>query len=300
MPRMNAPLRLALAATLVAAAGSNALAQTSSPPPAPYSLPFALRSAVAGTSVRSDTSYAMHDGGDTLVELLSASYKLAPDFALGLRQGWVNESPDAGPSASALSNLALGATFAPKLAGDFRLVPFLGVALPTAQGGGNTPDATKGAAVGAGVWARSAMDNAMFAKNDLVVYPGLGLAYVANGLTVQAEATVLELMRVRGADKQADASKTNLTAGLHVGYFVVPMVSLAAELRHQRWLSSPVAVTANDTMRDTTTAAAGARVHLKLGDGVWLRPGVSYARPIDDPMAKNGYQIVGLDVPLSF
>lgn len=297
---MNAPLTLALAAALVASAGSEALAQASGPTPAPYSLPFALRSAVAGTSVRVDTSLAMHDGGDTLVLFPSVSYKLAPDVALSVRQGWVNESPDTGASASALSNAAFGATFTPKLTDDLRLAPFVGVALPTAQGGGNTPDAAKSAAVGAGVWARSAMDNAMFAKNDLVVYPGIGLAYVANGLTVQVETTLLELIRARGADKQADSSKTNLTAGLHVGYFVVPMFSLAAELRHQRWLSTPVAVRANDTLRDTTTVAAGARVHLKLGDGMWLRPGVSYARPVDDPMKKNGYQVLGLDLPLSF
>lgn len=295
---MSRPLLPALALLLTP---SLALAQTPAPSaPAPYSLPFQLRPAVAGNVVRSDSTLALRDDGTSFVEMLLGSYKIAPDVAVMARQGWVYDSPDAGPNGNALTNFMLGATWTPKLGDDFRIAPFLGIALPTGQGGGNAPDPAKAAAIGAGVYARAAMDNAMFARNDFVVFPGVGLAYIADGLTVQAEATLLELVRVRGADKQPDADKTNLTAGLHIGYFVLPQLSLGAELRHQRWLKAPVSVDANPAARDTTTVAGGLRGHVKLGDGVWLRPGVSYAQPLDNPMRDTSYRLVQLDIPVAF
>ena len=127
----------------------------------------------------------------------------------------------------------------------------------------------------------------MFAVNDLVLFPGASLAYVAHGLTVQFEATLLQLMRVRGEDAvnaagghiNPDSSRTNFTAGLHVGYFVLPELSGAVELRHQRWLSTPAAVEADttDTLRDTTTVAVGPRLHFKVGEKTWIRPALAFA-----------------------
>ena len=84
------------------------------------------------------------------------------------------------------------------------------------------------------------MDNSMFAVDYFTIFPGADLAYVAHGLTVQAEATLFQLTRVRGKDTVPgkDSSNTNLTAGLHVGYFVIPQFSVGVELRHQRWLDA--------------------------------------------------------------
>lgn len=293
------PLLPALALALLAP--SVALAEREAPAsaPAPYSLPFQLRPAIAGNVIRSDTMLALREQGTTAVEMLLGAYKVSPDIAVMARQGWVYESPDVGPSGNAFSNLMLGATWTPKLGKDFRLAPFLGVALPTGQGGGNSPDATKTMAISAGVPARASMDNAMFARNDLVVFPGIGLAYIADGLTVQIEATVLELIRVRGEEKQPDADKTNLTGGLHIGYFLLPELSIGGELRHQRWLKAPLSVDANPASRDTTTVAAGVRGHFKLGD-LWLRPALSYAQPLDHPMSDASYKLVQLDVPVAF
>lgn len=294
------PTRPLLPIALFLLTPSLALAEAPAPPPpAPYSLPFQLRPAVAGNVVRSDAMFATRETGTTVVEMLLGSYKVAPDVAVLARQGWVNESPDAGASGHAFTNLMLGATWTPKLGDNLRLAPFLGIALPTGQGGGNSPDPAKAAAIGAGVYARAAMDNAMLAKNDFVVFPGVGLAYIAEGLTVQAEATVLELIRARGASIQPESTKTNLTAGLHAGYFVLPQLSIGAEIRHQRWLKAPLAVEKNPAMRDTTTVAAGLRGHFELGD-VWLRPGVSYAQPLDNPMRDASYKLVQLDVPVAF
>jgi hypothetical protein len=60
---------------------------------------------------------------------------------------------------------------------------------------------------------------------------------------------------------------------------------------------------ANDTTgatRDNLTAAGGVRGHIKLSGKRWLRPGIAYTRPIDDPMSGRGYDIIQVDVPLAF
>ena len=76
--------------------------------------------------------------------------------------------------------------------------------------------------------ARAQLDNALFAVNDLALIPGFGAAYVSGGLTVQVEITLLQLMRVRGEAAQPEASKTNMTTGLHGGYFFLPQLSAGA------------------------------------------------------------------------
>ena len=56
--------------------------------------------------------------------------------------------------------------------------------------------------------ARSALDNAMFAVDDFTVFPGVNVAYVNGGFTAQAEATLSQLTRVRGATDDKDPSTT--------------------------------------------------------------------------------------------
>jgi hypothetical protein len=207
-----------------------------------------------------------------------------------------------GPGATTLANPVLGGTYAMKPSDELRLALFLGVALPLGMGGGDTPDPAAAAATRSGIAARSAMDNAMFAVNYLTVFPGAGLAYVKSGFTAQVEVTLLQLVRARGAMVDKDEARTNLTSGLHLGYFVVPQVSLSGELRYQRWLSTPAAVAADATRasRDNLTVAVGPRLHFKLGDSTWLRPGIAYAQGIDDPMSKQSYRIVQVDLPVAF
>jgi hypothetical protein len=287
---------------------SAAQAAPASDKPAPYSLPFQLRPAVVSSAVRLDTAFAFSEdpttgkAGTTIVPLLLFSYKVTENLAPLVRLGVVSSSPPAAGSAVGFLNPVLGATYAFKPAPDLRLAFFLGVTLPVGSGGGDTPNADQKAARSAGILARSAMDNAMFAVNDFTVFPGVSFAYVRSGFTAQVEATLLQLTRVRGKLDQADAAKTNLTAGLHVGYFFIPELSAAVELRHQRWLSTPkmVANDATDSLRDTTTVALGPRVHIQLAEGKWLRPGLSLALPLDDPMKKSSYKVVQLDVPFVF
>jgi len=278
------------------------------PPSAPYSLPFQLRPAAAATTLRLDTAFAFyespatHASGFTTVPILSFSYKVIKGFAPILRLGVTsNSAPDPTPSGFDFLNPVLGATYALELSPDFRLAFFLGFTIPIGGGGGNHPDPGDKAARGpAGLYARSAMDNAMFAVDDFTVFPGVDFAFVKGGFTAQAEATLFQLTRVRGSVDQTDSSRTNLTLGLHVGYFVIPAISLGAELRHQRWLSTPSTVTATPSSRDATTIAVGPRFHFQVSKGKWLRPGVAFAFPLDDPMKKSSYKIVQLDIPFSF
>jgi hypothetical protein len=293
---------IAAISTLLAAAGAQA--QTPPPPaPVPYAIPFQLRPAAVGNVARLDTSIAVSDAAGTntdVVSLLLVSYKVHPKVASLVRLGLVSHSPDSGESAVTLTNVALGATALLHAAGPWRVTGFLGVALPVGSGGGNDPSADDVAANRSGTWARSFMDNAMFAVNDLTIFPGVDVAYVSRRLTVQAEATVLQLLRVRGDEVQPDESKTNLTAGLSVGSWLLPFLSVGGEFRYQRWLSTPAAVEANDAMRANATVALGVRTKLDLGADVVARPGVSFALGLDDPLGAEDWRIVQVDVPVSF
>jgi hypothetical protein len=311
---------------LVAASAAQGRAQSAgeppppapaAPPPPPYSLPWQLRPAAAATVVRSDTAFAFYENpmsgesGTTVASMLLGSYKLTDSFAPLVRLGVVSNSPPDGlttPAGAAIDsgfnfiNPVLGGTYMIKLSPDFRLALFLGLAIPLGGGGGDMPDPANAQANARGILARSAMDNAMFAADYFTVFPGFGLAYVNHGLTVQVEATLLELLRVRGDGNPAnDSARTNFTAGLHIGYFFIPQLSAGAELRHQRWLSTPTPIKVDeDTLRDTSTFAIGLRAHFKLSETVWLRPGLAYARGIDDPMDVQNYNIVQLDIPVAF
>jgi len=263
-----------------------------------------------GNVVRSDTALALFEdkasgkSGSTVVSTLLGTFKLTEELAPLVRLGIVSNSPPdtaADPGAGfGFLNPVLGLTYGLKF-GSFRVAPFFGVALPLGSGGGEAPQAKQVLARNSGIWARSAMDNAMFAVNDLVLFPGVGIAYVNSGFTAQVEVTLLQLTRVRGNDTvQPDSSRTNLTSGIHVGYFFLPALSFGAELRHQRWVSTPGAVKANEALRDTSTFAFGPRFHLKLGEKTWLRPGVSLALPLDNPMAASKYKTIQLDIPIAF
>jgi hypothetical protein len=303
------------------------------PAPPPYSLPWQLRPVAVGNVVRSDTAIAFYKpkaaaaGGTTIASMLLGTYKLTDSFAPMIRLGVVSNSPPepAAPAPKpdggfAFINPVVGGTYLLKLTPEIKLALFLGLTIPVGGGGGDKPEPETLAATRSGIPARSAMDNAMFAVNDFTVFPGVGVSWVKSGFTVQGELTVLQLFRVKG-DKggnatatppvpppNPDSSKTNLTMGLHAGYFFIPQLSAGVELRHQRWLSTPKAVKADEALpdsaqmglRDTTTMALGLRAHFKLSDTMWIRPGLAYARGIDDPMSANEYNIVQVDVPVAF
>lgn len=284
---------------------------------APYSLPWQLRPIIAPTVLRSDTSIALYENaggrrGTTVVSMLTASYRIPgtgpPTAGLAplVRVAIVGDDPAPGGSARGgvtAVNPLVGAAYAIKLRGGFRLNAFLGATLPIGGGGGNSPSPGALNSRVKGVNARAQLDNALFAVNDFTLIPGIGAAYVSGGFTVQVELTLLQLMRVRAAAAQREASKTNMTTGVHVGYFFLPYLSVGGELRYQRWLNAPLAVERDTTdgTRDTLSLAVGPRAHIKLGS-LWFRPGVAYQRGLDKPLASSppNYHIVQVDLPLLF
>ncbi len=284
-------------------------------PPAPYSLPWGLRPIIAPTVVRLDNSIARYEdragiGGLSTASLLTVSYRIPGTGPQGaglaplVRVALAADSPPSGTGGLALVNPLMGAGYAVKLDGGFRLNAFVGLTVPVGMGGGDRPAAGSLDARTKGPNTRAQLDNALFGVNDFTVIPGLGAAWVRDGWTVQLEATLLQLTRVRGEAVQKEASKTNMTTGLHVGYFVLPSMSLGGELRYQRWLNAPFAVERDPTgaSRDAMTVAFGPRFHFEFGSVGWLRPGIAYQRGLDRPLAAAtpNYHIVQVDIPFVF
>jgi outer membrane putative beta-barrel porin/alpha-amylase len=278
------------------------------PRPPPYSLPWLLRPAVPGSVIRLDETVAFYEdaasgtSGRSYLTSLIATWKAGKSWVPVFREIWVdNHAPSGGKDRSGrgFSNPLVGVNYLRPFGGGWRASAFLSSTIPIGSGGGGNPDAGAAAAMTAGISARSAMDNALFAVNYWTVIGGLGLARITPAATLQAEVTVLQLTRARGPES-ADTHRTNLTAGLHAGHFFSPKVSLGAEIRMQRWMTNAAPVRSDPAAREQLTAAIGPRFHFKVGGKHWLRPGLSYTRALDDAMAKKGYGIVQLDLPFAF
>lgn len=272
--------------------------------PPPYSLPWQLRPAAIATALRWDSVLAQYEDpaghhGRTIVSFLVYSYKANDRFAPMLRVGWVDNNPPTGADGSGYANPVVGGTYLLRPREDWRVGLFLGLTIPVGQGAGNDPNPATSAAVRSGALARSAMDNAMFAVNDVTLFPGIDVAYVHGGFTLQLEGTVFQLRRVHGDRVQVDENKTNFTSGVHAGYFFGPHFSLSGEVRYQRWISTPSFVKANEGLRDNLSVAAGPRLHFKAGK-VKLRPGIALVDGLAGPIDDARYRIVQLDVPIYF
>ena len=288
------------------------------PPPPPYSLPWQLRPVTVGNVVRSDTAVAFFKNGDnvgsTVATTLLATYKLTPNLAPLVRLGFVQNSPIRGGWHRATERSVVREPHrgrhlrAPRRPTSCRWLRRRHH--PRRDGGGDTPDAGAAQAVKDAPAARSAMDNAMFAVNYFTAIGGVDAAFVAKGFTAQIEATVFQLARVRGenAASATDSARTNSTAGLHLGYFVIPQLAIAGELRYQRWLSTPTRKNAMtgavsdipDVNKDTMTVAVGPRAVFKIGKAIWFRPGIAYARGLDQPLSTSSYNMVQVDLPVAF
>jgi len=279
------------------------------PKPAPYSLPWMLRPAVAGNVVRLDATLAFSKTQDSTPILALASYKVLPNLAAIVRLGMIHNKLASGDSATSFVNPALGVLYAIPIGTKFKSSLFGAVTLPVGSGGGDNPDLAKRTASLSGIFARASMDNALFQINYMTPMVGASIAYVHDGITLQAEATVLELIRVRGSAVDKDAARTNITAGLHFGWFPAPWLSIGTELRYQYWASHPtiqakIDETGNDAAKDHVTLGFGPRAHFKIKDKMWLRPGVSLTMGLDLPTGfgpgGSEYKLVQIDVPLAF
>ncbi|MDI1445622.1 hypothetical protein [Polyangium sp. 6x1] len=317
-PSRSLALGLGFAAVALAAPARAETAAAEAPPaapeaapakktPAPYSMPFMLRSVNAGNLVRLDTVLAFSKTKDTIPVLLQGSYKVLPNLAAIVRLGMIHsetKGPE-GTKATSFVNPAIGALYSIPLSESWKMGLFAATTIPVGTGGGNNPDVPKRTANLDGIYARASMDNALFQINYLTPMVGAGIGYIANGLTLQAEVTVLELIRVRGAEVDKDAARTNITAGLHFGWFVIPQLSIGTELRYQVWAANETIEKGPDPTRvDNWTLGVGPRAHIKLSDKMWLRPAVSLTMGLDLPTGFSGngleYKIVQIDVPFFF
>ncbi|MDI3291768.1 hypothetical protein [Polyangium sp. 15x6] len=275
--------------------------------PAPYSLPFMLRPVTAGNVVRLDATFAFSKTKTTVPLLLLGSYKILPNLAAIVRLGMIHsetEGPE-GTKATSFINPAIGALYSIPLGESWKVGLFAATTIPVGTGGGDTPDMATRTANLDGIYARASMDNALFQINYMTPIVGAGIGYIANGLTLQAEVTLLQLLRVRGAELDKDAARTNLTAGLHFGWFVIPQLSIGTELRYQLWVSNGTIEKGTDPTRiENWTLGIGPRGHFKLNDKMWLRPAVSLTMGLDLPTGFSGggleYKIVQVDVPFVF
>ena len=279
-------------------------------PPAPYVAPWFLRSMTAVQVARWDNTLALYENpagliGATYVGSFSGGFKIphtggpSEGVQLVARLTTAYDNPAMAPSAAIFANPVVGAAYARRLPRGFRVHASLGLTLPVGTGGGDTPDPAEAAVRGKAALARYGMDNSIFAVNDLTVIPGGAVAWVDRGFTVQAEATLFLLSRVRGAAAQKEAFKVNFTTGLFVGYFVVPSLSLGLELHYQRYFLGPPSIAMAPATVDNLSMAGGVRLHVPIGR-MWLRCGVSYGGGLDDPMAGAHYSVVQLDCPFYF
>ena len=87
---------------------------------------------------------------------------------------------------------------------------------------------------------------------------------------------------------------------------MIPQLSFGAELRYQRWLSTPTRIVnmakvdIPDANKDTLSFAIGPRANFAIGNGLWIRPGISYARVLDKPLSDSSYNMVQVDIPVIF
>jgi hypothetical protein len=312
-PWLVVVVTVAILGSAVPAAAEEALPKPA--PLAPYSLPWQLRCITAVTAIRSDTTLAVYEDaasrhGSTVASLLTGTLRIphtGPRFAglaVVVRGAVVEDISPAGRGGFAVGDPLVGGYYSFVFADEFRASIGLAVTIPVGMGGGDNPNPRALQARLAGSQARSQIDGAVFAANDLMIDPAFDVAWIAHGVTIQGQAEFFHFTRVRGSAFEGEATKVGTIFGLHVGYFFVPELSLGGEIRYQRWLNAPFAVENDPTgaSRDTLTGAIGPRAHFRLSRHVWMHPGIAYQRGLDKPMAAAtpNVHIVQLDIPVVF
>lgn len=273
-------------------------------PASPYALPFQLRPIVQPTLLRLEGAWAWHDNDGTgarafqEVTILTAGYAFTKTTGVGLRLPFVYNSPSGANAPDRIlqvANPVLAITHTPFPTEPLRFAFMAAASVPVGHGGSADASAASTRANSAAMLTRLSMDNMLFLPNDLSVATGISCAYVRDGLTVQADLTMLNTFKNR--EVTGDASRTNGLAALGAGYFFTPEISANAELLYQHWLTTPGAVAKDSSKRHNLSALVGVRYHHKFAWGV-MRPGVAFAQGVDGPNAETTE--VRLDVPFIF
>jgi hypothetical protein len=273
-------------------------------PRAPYTAPFQLRGVIPKNGFRVDTVLGLYRLADSnaqvTVMLVSAQWRVAEPFALQVRWGIDSNQTGNDNSRTGIVNPTLGGLVGVAIGRDLRFAVSVAIGAPVATGGGDAPDPNQVALQQEGALARSAMDNVAFAVNDLGFPSGLSLAYVRSGVTAQIDVTLIPSVRVKAKNTQPDSSKVNSTHGLFFGYAFTRALSLGLELRYQRFLTTPSAVERDPSLRDNLTVAVGPRFSLELSSSAWIRPAITFGRGLVGRTEQQSFQMIQLDVPISF
>jgi hypothetical protein len=278
-----------------------------------YALPWTMRPAIAPTLLRLESSIGFRNDGVAAATLLTAGYAVLPTkLGLYARFGVAN-SVLSTPTSEATNNVPTGAVtnpllmalFTPELTKGLRLSVFAATTIPVGMGGGDAPPALAASSIATGIPTRSAMDNALFAVNYMTPIVGLGFAYMNWGFTFQAEATVLQLIRVRGENHRSasDDMRTNFTAGASVGYLIHQLLTASAEFHYQHWISAPRLLnpmTGNAPAPNQASFELGLRTNLAFSRTVLARPGVAFGMGIGGAMEAKEYRVLHLDFPVTF
>jgi hypothetical protein len=285
------------------------------------SLPWQLRPVTANNVLRVDTSAAVFNDSRGNLDIavptvLAATYQLTSHWAPTLKLGvGGNNAPGAALDGTAFANPLVGATYTRAL-GSYRVALFGATTIPMGTGGGDRPNLRAAETNAAAIAARPA-DSAMFAVNYMAGIAGVDLAYQSCDFSAQAEMTLLQFVRVRGGDNAGatDAFRTQATLGVHISYFLGSHFSLSSDLHYRRWLSDPTTIEPNpaqgphitftDAGQNTTSLAFGPRLHFKVGERRWVRPGISLVRGLDTrgfnaPLITAQATALQLDVPVTF
>ena len=307
----DAPTPLA-APTEPATVAPAAATTPAKPKPAPYAVPWQLRPLVSINVLRLDvTPLTYHDKNNQDGMVTTSSLIGGRAFTKSLMGivrlvATVNRPADGAADATSIANPAFGLMRVSKLNPQFKLGYFAAVTAPIGSGGSSKPNKFRQAANPVGALSRAAMDNALFAVNYGAFIPGVGLAYLAHNFTVQAEATLFALARVRGSAIDKDAFRLNGTAGLSVGYTFAPSIAAIAELHYQRWLINDTVAAAAEPARQNLSVMVGPRFAIKTSRFT-MRPGIAVGVGLAGAIASDTYTspvhgvtTVFADVPVIF
>ncbi len=307
---------------LCASSASHAQATSAAPtPPQPtpaearagYALPWTMRPAIAPNLLRIESSIGFRNDGVAAVTLLTGGYAVLPTkLGFYARLGLTNSALST-PNTPATHEIATGAVtnpllmalFTPELTKGLRLTVFGAATIPVGTGGGNAPPALAASSIATGIPTRSAMDNALFAVNYFTPIVGLGAAFMRWGFTFQVEATVLQLIRVRGENHRSatDEMRTNFTVGASVGYLLHRYVTASAEFHYQHWLSAPNLLNPPMGAAPSVNQASfeiGVRGNIPFSRTILARPGISFGMGFNGAMADREYKVVHVDFPITF
>lgn len=274
---------------------STARAQETEAPPERYDWTFRARPVEVASFARLDMGMQTSSEEDGsrhaygMTQLFSVGIAATEWLVPFVRGGWAFSHDVVDAEGSIFANLELGASAIARISREVRVGGHLSVFLPVGSGQGGTLGPEQ-RAQSEGVRTRMGIDAPIFTTSYLGFAGAISVAYVHEGLSAQLELGLEPLARTAGL---GDDAALAVMGAVHVGYFVIPELSLAVELTHHQWaFQRPTNGAPPDAI---TSVLVGARAHATIGS-VAVRPGVSYSRALGGFMEAADYHVLQLDL----